>query len=273
MKRNFSAIALGIVLAYAAAPAFALGDTSTVDQTGTGNAANVNQTSSLAPGAVNYSAITQYGPAVQDSATVVQTNNLGFNQSSIIQQGSLNVGVVQQLNNNTVNAEISQGEVGNTASILQSNVDNSAIPAVPNAVIHQAGQGNIGAIYQHDGSTLVATINTANSGLAGYYNQAYIDQSGQNAKAGIEQYATAYSYATIGQSGSWNDASISQTGGDYNVAYTAQAGNGTGVGEKNQSMISQVGGANYASTTQWGNSKSSTVTQTGNNNSSVVWQH
>jgi hypothetical protein len=270
MKRNLSAIVVGIALAYAAFPAAAV-DTSTVNQTGAFDTANVQQIAS--PANFNTSSVNQDGN--YHTAAVYQANNTSWAGSAITQNGGTwnNASVVQD-GNTGVNATIlhAWGGNNNTAAVTQTGV------AGGQAVIFQSADNNVGTINQHNGAGLTAMINANDAdpvppavfyGVNGFNNTAGIDQTGSDQLARIRQHDGSFNTAGINQVGAKGDAFIDQSG-SYNVAQTYQNGYGTDV---NKASTIQAGLSNQAYTTQTGNNYVSSISQTGNNHFANVWQH
>jgi hypothetical protein len=235
MKRNLSAIAVGIALAYAA-PAFAT-DTSNVNQTGSNNHATVQQSGNAAAAS---------------------------NTSNITQNGNGHTANVYQTGNNGVQVTISQTSGNNdTATVYQTSVTTGSV------TINQLSDGNQSTINQHNGSNLTAEVNTSGyGGASGSYNTANMDQTGDHQFGRIEQSYGSGNLASITQAGSYDNGYITQYGLN-NQAYINQNGGGVAT---NTAVIYQNGQSNYGATTQSGNGRNSTTNQTGNGNVANVSQ-
>ena len=295
MKQNIPIVAAALALAFTSYAACA-SESSTINQVGTDNIANVEQ---KANGADDTAIISQGSGSVNATtatATVFQNNGAGSNQAVIIQntntEGKGNVAQVQQLDNKAVNAGISQDGSKNTAGVAQTNVNNSAVSILlDQAIIYQNGDKNFGSINQHDATDVVATINNTRLGIKGSENQAYVDQTGKTLSASIDQVGNN-NFAVIGQaavenlapldtpqavifqSGEYNQGSVHQyyghnlaasinsisfgSGGDHNQAYIDQTGRNA-----KSSIEQHDGDHNIGSTAQSGTNNDASIEQSG----------
>ena len=253
MKTNLSAIALGLVLAYTAAPVMA-------------QTATINQSSS----------------ATTENAFIEQSGSVGGSFATINQSGSGNhAGTLSEYSVGHNTGEVTQAEggvfqyntTGSTATVNQSGTNEIALvyqhgglplslnQIVNNAVatITQSGTGNEGEIYQHDGaSNLKAVITqTGKYNKSGTGNQYAAHPTDPNYQFGayIEQN---------GASSHDNEANILQSGGSSEV-------------KGNTATIKQTGSFYKAEIVQTGDSAKATIEQSGAGTSSTVndtaWVH
>ena len=264
--------------------------TSTVDQTGINNVADVNQTGD------NLSTIIQnHGFGVEGhTAIVTQLQNLdGTNNVSdilqdqrgayvnVYQEGASNYSGLKQSGPNTAN--INQNGIGNvlgdytsfTGKAFQKN--GTSFSDDDNVLnLTQLGDGNKAGVWQEHHATAVinqigdenttvvyqtgmagGAYNAANALINGSYNKTTQSQIGDgnisNVKIGFQTnptYISDENQVTTYQKGNSNDASFGLTKGDGNVA-----------------DISQIGNSNYTEfSVQYGNENTLTETVAGNSN-------
>jgi trimeric autotransporter adhesin len=219
MKRTLSAVTLSIVLAYAAAPAFAA-DSASITQEGSSSLATINQftnigttTAEIVQGQV------PNGGGNNETASVLQSNTNGA-KALVYQWGDANSSAIVQTNSTDVQVNnVQNWGNSNVTTTYQDNVNVGRIS------VGQNGNSNSAYINQHSGSNLTAKVNPDEYGQHGSNNSVVMDQTGLDALAVVEQGPGSYNQATIVQVGlgGMNSADITQ-GGSYSVAYVSQVG-------------------------------------------------
>jgi hypothetical protein len=168
----------------------------------------------------------------QDTALISQHGNGG---SVMIEQ-------VAGMGTNRISVYQSEGWDGWSSGSVQVNQSQVADSI---ATVFQSGNNQIN-VFQHDGAYLNVEVNDGNYGpyYGGEFNSVTVDQSGFDAWARVDQFASAYSNANITQAsngglmaelfqhGNYNQANIFQAGGNLNA--TIHQG-----GENNTASIHQ----------------------------------
>jgi Curlin associated repeat len=277
---------LSLLAALVASSGVVFAGTVTINQNGTGQVVtNAEQNASDS----SVITINQGLTSGQDNtAAAVQTNNVGLNTVSIIQDIDYNDNaVVHQTSSTNATATIKQADGhDNVASIDQVSANNAS------ATINQVSASSnnaapIGAVHisQDHVTNDVALIQETGS----YLGTAQILQSNSSAANGAWVYQSdAYQIGFINQNGSSNSAYISQYGnssslpeantatltqnGDSNQAYLYNQYN-DGLGGRNSTIVDQNANAALASINQFGHDNQITVDQHGNGAQATLWQN
>ena len=232
MKRNLSAIALGLALAYAATPVMA--QTATIDQSG-GNS-NTGYVEQSNAGSASTATITQIG-----------SENKAGNPGTVGGDGrelSATAGGILQSSSTNVTADVNQTGKNNTGMVKQQSVTTGTA-----TILQNSDYGNSAAITQADSSNVTARVYQNESG--NYSNTAVINQTVVSSNA----------LAEVVQGGNGQKAYINQTGVTTGEAKTWQHGSGNTV------TVNQGTGSNlYGYVYQSGNTNEATLTQGGSNN-------
>lgn len=257
MKFKLSQIAMTLALAYAAMPAGAA-TTAEITQSGVDGS--------------NKGYVEQGGVTGASSATITQvgSGNLAGEPGTFPGPGTVDdlaappyiaVGGIKQTDSTDVMADIQQYGDNNVAAVVQETVDTGTTLA-NKAEIFQgsataSSSGNVGSIYQHNGTGLNATL-TQNSALAA--SSFWIEQTGAEQQATVNQLGDGAHSGFVSQSGSDHGATVTQMG-TGNMAEVTQSGtNNEATVEQN---ISVGGGGNQAYVDQSGGDSFATIKQSG----------
>lgn len=295
--KNIILASASLLALLSAAPAIA--QDSTVTQTGSANAATVNQTGA---GNTTESDVTQYG--ADNLSTVTQTAD---GAKSEINQGGEGLfwpttGEIHQAFG--AEANVVQ-HAASSAQIDQIKVDGRPDRDVDANITQGAGSaGSSATIYQHVSNTALATIdqqganNTSNvrhyqsnhnsynsqSGdrnksdilVGGSFNQETVLQSGDDNTSLVNVFGNS-NVAYINQIGNWNGSSLSEIGSNSNVTVVQEGDRNTSqvaAGWRSTDYVSQSGNDNYSEINQGSQfAVNATVTQSGNGAVSKITQN
>ncbi len=246
-----------------------------VQQKGTGNVSDIDQTGNNNEGRVYQGAITGYpaGSSTGSSAKLVQTGN-NNSDASLVGQGSI---IAQGANggtaSGTVTADVLQSgnfggvtvEQGTEGSVVDSDAD----------VIQSGTGGNMATVYQGvlgggESTDDEATITQTNASNTAATRQGFSGGISSNSDATISQFGTGGN-ATTTQAGDDNSATVTQNGtGDVATVDQVGASHMTTLTQTNGSFANidqQSSGGIVGNTVGLNQSASSaTVSQTGNGN-------
>lgn len=262
MKATLSAIGLGALIASACTAAFAA-PTSTISQTGIGNAAYtehtlVEPTSAASATIIQVGNNNRAGDPVAHTPGIIQRNITAYSGATalISQLGNENAAaIVQDGTSFPVDATIQQKGDRNSATLAQTIVTWSP------ATIIQTGTDNVAALDQTGADTFFKGT-----------------QEGMGNSMLVRQYGASHGGARLTQSGAHNSivldqletldqTNIFQVGTLNSVTATLQSD-----GQDNRATILQVGTGNTVTATQTGIQTYDNIVQKGNNNLATVEQ-
>jgi|PlaIllAssembly_1097288.scaffolds.fasta_scaffold02151_4 hypothetical protein len=278
MKFKLSVLSLAVSLAFTGS---ALAQSiATVDQSGSGNYAGIDQnTASTANAAVSQNGNNnRVGDSGAASAGITQTNLTGFSDANVSQGlfgGVLsenNSATVNQSNSSAVRTDILQQGLGNTADSTQGSVSNIAAVSIT-----QDGDGNVAAAAQSAaaGGTVATITQTGNAqratvtqGAVGATTAAVNQSGGPDNAVDITQSTSQGVAANVSQSGDNNQAFLTQTGSASSSAATDQ------IGSSNLATVQQTAATDSgAGVIQDGTQNSATVEQFGLRQQASVMQN
>ncbi len=284
--------------AFAAAPAVSASSSSTIDQIGSGDTANVMQ-QNLGPnnnppeGLLNSSTITQYG---NDKDTVTQYANMGGsipnpapvdnNHSEITQNqaatGAANQNqatVIQEMANFGYNySTITQSGSQNTVNIGQveestyGQASGNHIFRQDNSTVTQNGTGNTATVKQGDSDHM----SNPNYALSSATNFSTINQNGDNNGATVTQtgQSTIYNHSDVEQTGS--NGTVQVTQGGTSCCWSYQSTNDSNVyqyASNSTAIVSQTMNDNSSGTNVYTNYSQITQYAAGANDTATVTQN
>lgn len=245
MKRSILA-SVSVAALFAAAPAMAQDNTSTVNQTNAWNEAVVTQSGSNAQ-----STVQQDGDGQQFSRR---------NRVRVEQSGNGAESTINQVSGNRNRADVRQN--GDSTSTIRQ--DGPQL----DAEVNQTGDGNSSNIDQAGRQATVGVpLNSAATGVV---------QVGNNNFSDIDQNPTTWSEAAVSQFGNSNSSNLRQetlgtSGGNENSSSSVLQD-----GDRNSSTLNQISGTTpsllIANVNQNGDDNSSMLTQTGADNSASLLQ-
>ncbi|MHA3842316.1 hypothetical protein ACX0GZ_14000 [Sphingomonas aestuarii] len=245
MKRSILT-SVSVAALFAAVPAMAQNNTSTVNQTNAWNEAVVTQSGSNAQ-----STVQQDGDGLEFS----RRNRVRVEQSGNGAESSIN-----QVSGNRNRADVRQN--GDSTSIIRQ--DGPQL----DAEVNQTGDGNFSNIDQAGRQATVGVpLNSAATGVV---------QVGNNNSSDIDQNPTTWSEAAVSQFGNNNISNLRQetlgtNGGNENSSASVLQD-----GDRNSSTLTQTSGTTpsllIANVNQNGDDNSSMLTQTGADNSASLLQ-
>lgn len=257
MKFKLSQIAMTLAFAYAAMPAGAA-TTAEITQSGVDGS--------------NKGYVEQGGVTGASSATITQvgSGNLAGEPGTFPGPGTVDdltappfiaVGGIKQTDSTDVMADIQQYGDNNVAAVVQETVT-TGTTLTNEAKIFQgsataSSSGNVGSIYQHNGTGLNATL-TQNSALAA--SSFWIEQTGAEQQATVNQLGDGAHSGFVSQSGSDHGATVTQMGTGNMAEVTQSGANNEATVEQN---ISVIGGGNQAYVGQSGSDSTATIRQSG----------